>query len=97
MVSPQQRRLIEHRSQLKKYGLTPERRADIRLAQRGVCAICGEPLDGKKECVDHYEIQGVPFVRGILCDPCNLMIGHGRDNPQILRAGANYLEAQGHA
>jgi hypothetical protein len=94
MTTPERRRYTELKSQLKKYGLTPERRADIRRAQRGVCAICGTDLNTVKECTDH--IHGTVIVRGILCDGCNKMIGFAKENPEILRAGANYLEAQGH-
>jgi hypothetical protein len=51
-------------------------------------------LNTVKECTDH--IHGTVIVRGILCDGCNKMIGFAKENPEILRAGANYLEAQGH-
>jgi hypothetical protein len=30
---------------------------------------------------------------GLLCDRCNLSIGKFEDNPTLLRAAANYLEA----
>lgn len=32
-------------------------------------------------------------VRGLLCGRCNTMLGHARDSPEILRAGAAYLES----
>jgi hypothetical protein len=30
--------------------------------------------------------------RDLLCDTCNLMLGHAKESPEILRAGAKYLE-----
>ena len=32
-------------------------------------------------------------VRGLLCNRCNTMIGQARERPEVLRAGADYLEA----
>ena len=32
-------------------------------------------------------------VRGLLCNHCNAMIGQARDRPEVLRAGADYLDA----
>ena len=57
------------------------------------CMICGisESEIGKKLDVDHCHSSGK--VRGILCNPCNNMIGHAKDNIAVLRAAAAYLEA----
>jgi hypothetical protein len=51
------------------------------------CAICGatDELVG-----DHDHSTGAP--RGMLCRCCNLAIGNMRDNPDRLRAAADYLE-----
>ena len=46
----------------------------------------------KRLAVDHCHKTGK--IRGLLCSTCNLMIGNAYDNPEILRSGANYLEAQ---
>jgi len=45
-----------------------------------------------KETVDHVH-DNTQRVRGLLCNHCNLAIGHARDNPEILRALADYVEA----
>jgi Recombination endonuclease VII len=91
----ERRRMIERKANLKRYGLTPERFAEMKLRQRGVCR-CGKSLDdpGIKPCVDH--IHGTTVVRGILCNNCNLVIGHAFENPEVLRALAEYLELMGH-
>ena len=44
-----------------------------------------------KECLDHKHDESKLF-RGILCGNCNRMIGFAKDNPEVLRAGAEYLE-----
>lgn len=57
------------------------------------CLICGSSHGdwGRKYLVvDHCHTTG--RIRGLLCHPCNSMLGHGRDNPEFLRKGAAYLE-----
>jgi hypothetical protein len=72
---------------LRKYGLTEEQYEAIGIKQGWSCAICGndEPTD-----VDHCHESGV--VRGLLCHPCNVGLGHFRDSPDRLRTAADYLE-----
>lgn len=58
------------------------------------CAICG-CLHGdwgrNSLVVDHCHATGK--VRGLLCHPCNNMLGMARDNPDTMRKGAAYVEA----
>jgi len=42
--------------------------------------------------VDHVH-DNTKRVRGVLCNSCNLTIGHARENPEILRSLADYIEA----
>lgn len=60
--------------------------------QRGLCAICQRPLDhhSRHTHADHCHRTATP--RGILCQRCNLGIGHFSDDPILLRAAADYLE-----
>ena len=76
----------------KKYGISPEEYTEIFERQGGKCATCGTTDSGKKPfCVDHDHSNG--HVRGLLCTPCNQMIGHAKDDPKRLRQAARYLEA----
>lgn len=82
----------------RKYGLTEEDLSRMSEAQSGRCAVCGiDPkLATKRDryrClyVDHDHATGK--VRALLCNSCNLAIGHIKDNAALARALASYLEA----
>lgn len=56
------------------------------------CAICGTRIapDKRGFVIDHdHETRA---IRGILCNPCNCMLGMARDRPEVLKSGAAYLE-----
>lgn len=69
-----------------KYGLTPEKHSELLTAQDYKCAVCHkeEPTH-----VDHCHASGE--VRGLLCNSCNVAIGHLRDDPTILTNAIAYL------
>lgn len=71
----------------RKYGLTAE--AYDALVAVGRCEVCGASFDGRPS-VDHDHKTGK--VRGVLCKHCNTMLGYAKDDPAVLRQGANYLE-----
>lgn len=57
------------------------------------CIICGEPnRGGNGFAVDHDHDTG--HVRGGLCMRCNIGIGHFRNDPELLRLAALYLEGR---
>jgi hypothetical protein len=56
--------------------------------QNGRCAICHD--DSLPLRVDHD--HDTDEVRGLLCSPCNLVLGLFQDSPIILLAAAKYLE-----
>lgn len=55
------------------------------------CIICGEAQE-KQLAIDHDHKTG--HVRGALCSRCNLGLGHFRDDPELLRLAAYYLEGR---
>ena len=75
------------------YGI-PKGTIDEALKQfGGKCGICGatESSGGKKELhIDHCHESGK--IRGLLCNHCNLGIGHFRDQPELLMAAIAYLK-----
>lgn len=85
-------------SRIKKYGLTPERHAELLESQEGLCSICKEPetaVDPRNNklrslCIDHCHVTGKP--RGLLCKQCNLAIGHFRDSIATLESAIAYLK-----
>jgi hypothetical protein len=76
------------------YGITLEEYASLLKAQGGRCAVCQTDRPSTRWqtifCVDHDHESG--DVRGLLCVACNLVLGHVRDDPNILRAMIAYLE-----
>ncbi len=73
------------RQRAAKYGLTLD---ELDLMDTGVCEICGTS-EGKM-CVDHDHATGA--VRGLLCEHCNYMLGHAKDNTETLQRAIEYLK-----
>ena len=75
-----------------KFGLTVEQYKELVEQQGGNCAICKQPprTVKKRLGVDHDHETGER--RGLLCLHCNTGIGFFKDNPDWLRAAAEYLE-----
>jgi len=65
-------------------------------AQEGKCAICNQPETHKRNgkskalAVDHNHKNGA--IRGLLCFDCNTAIGKLKDDPEIIRKAAQYLD-----
>jgi len=72
-------------------GFTSEEFEAKLVEQGGKCAICGtdEPGRNKDWNADHCHNTGQK--RGLLCNKCNLGIGHLNDDPALLQAALNYL------
>jgi hypothetical protein len=74
----------------RKYGLSLEEYDVLFKSQGGVCAICGQPPNGKALAVDHCHESGA--VRGLLHDGCNIALGF--IEKAGLEAVADYLRSQ---
>jgi len=81
---------LDHKKHLRRtFGITPEQ-YDVLLVQQGRgCAICGKK-DDRKLSIDHC--HKCNKIRGLLCNRCNRALGQLRDDPQLLRNAASYLE-----
>jgi len=70
-----------------KYGLSPAQYAELLQKQVNLCAICHKT---SKLVVDHD--HKTSQVRGLLCDPCNRMLGLAKDDPELLTNAIKYLQ-----
>ncbi len=98
----------EREANLTRYGIGIEGYAEMFAAQDGKCAICGGQPCGnrwtrdaetgeKREqrfSVDHCHKTGK--VRALLCGQCNRGIGDFKDNPELMRKAAEYVEKHSH-
>ena len=83
---------------LRYYGLTMEAYNLMLAAQGGVCAICKgnetykpKSYTGVKALsVDHDHVTGE--IRGLVCSCCNYVVGHCREDRNILLAAIAYLD-----
>jgi hypothetical protein len=78
------------------YGLKPGEYEALRAAQEGRCAICRRATGKTRRLsVDHdHKLERIDLrgsVRGLLCRPCNDMLGHARDDVQVFIRAARYL------
>lgn len=70
------------------YDLSPDEYQKLFDEQQGRCKICQKV---KKLCVDHNHKTGV--VRGLLCKPCNTMLGVLSEDPTNFERAIQYLKA----
>ena len=77
----------------KKYGIPVEELYLMRSEGCGICRVRAEDWDHVKFVVDHDHSTGK--VRGVLCSPCNLAIGHFADDPFIAQRDVQYLISGG--
>ena len=68
------------------YELSKAEVADLKAAQGGRCAICGDPAQH----LDHDHETGA--MRQMLCQRCNHGLGLFRDDPGLLHAAACYVD-----
>ena len=70
-----------------RYGISAEQMAEKLKSQGGVCEICKRVPT--RFVVDHdHQSEN---VRGIICQPCNVMLGGAKDDIETLRSGVIYL------
>lgn len=88
-----------NRTRARAHGITLERYLAMAAAGCGVCGRALDVSDPKSPAhVDHDhaccpgKLSCGKCVRAILCRWCNCMIGHAKDDPARLRAGADYLD-----
>lgn len=96
-VNTQRRRKADPEAQAERQRRFKERKEEKRVAEAGrprsdVCELCGTP---GKTVWDHDHRTGA--FRGWICDPCNRVLGVIKDNPELLRSMADYIERGGYS
>lgn len=87
---------VRKNQRLRQYNITIEEYEEMLEAHGHKCAICGYSDKSSPKffpMVDHDHASGK--VRGILCSNCNTAIGKMKDNPELLKRAAEYLEHGG--
>lgn len=89
------REIHPHRWIINRYKVPKEVAHEWYLKSMQTCEICGKQweVETEKLCIDHHHITGK--IRGILCKHCNHVLGHSRDNIQILENAIMYLRERG--
>jgi hypothetical protein len=87
------RKLADRAGHLKrKFGLSLEQYEEMLASQNGGCAICGDPPEeGTSLHIDHDHDTGE--VRGLLCVRCNNGLGQFKEEAELVRAAAAYLDS----
>ena len=95
---------VRHYGLSRNYDISFTEYAQIFARQNGVCAICKQPetarvpgrkVSGQEDRVRDLSVDhchGTGKIRELLCNACNHMLGEAKDNPDVLRAAADYLE-----
>ncbi len=78
---------------IEKYGITEEIYNQMFKNQEGKCAICKTQFKDTPN-IDHNHETGK--VRGLLCSPCNIVLGHTekslKNNPNLFEEITEYLK-----
>ena len=90
-MAKEARREAQHaRHVAQTYGLKEGQYEELYVAQNGTCAICQRATGKtKKLAVDHDHKTG--YVRGLLCSPCNKILGHLQDDLNAAGRVFSYL------
>lgn len=95
IANPERDRSTKRANMLaRNYHITPGEWEQMFWIQGRKCKVCrcDEP-SGYGWHVDHVHESGL--IRGILCSSCNMGLGIAKDDPQLLRKMADYVETNG--
>ncbi len=75
-----------------RYGITIGQYETMLNSQEGKCLICSskDSRGPGNLVVDHNHKTGK--IRGLLCVPCNLMLGYAKDSYDILSSALSYVK-----
>jgi hypothetical protein len=92
--NPEKTKIEDRKKNLKRnFNITSEDYNNLLEKQNNKCAICESEYSGRKDysnfCVDHDHITN--RIRGLLCGPCNMLLGNANDSLEILKSAIGYL------
>ena len=86
---------------LRDRSLTLDQYHSLAEKQDFLCAVCGsEPVVKSRSSIDGFVVDHdhvTNRVRSLLCPNCNVALGMLRDNPEIARKAASYLDHHNHS
>lgn len=86
------RRDADGRRRFRKYGITEAQYTAKFAEQGGCCAICLTDDPGSKGwTIDHC--HDTDTFRGVLCNHCNLALGHLRDDVGVMLRAVDYIQS----
>jgi len=85
---PEKRKVYNRNSQIRAFGISPETYYLMLEKQGKRCAICRAESTRKAMSIDHNHTTGK--VRGLLCDGCNMSLGH-IERKDFLEKALEYL------
>lgn len=73
------------------YGISEETFEQMCATQNNMCLICSQIFSCERKFIhiDHCHKTG--RIRGILCNHCNNLLGHAKENITILKRAVEYL------
>ena len=97
LANPERRKLLNRKSNLKRYGVTLAQYDAMTALQNGLCAICKRKPEAKRGKnfsleVDHNHVTGE--VRGLLCGTCNTALHKLERDESWAEAAKAYLHKE---
>lgn len=85
---------------LANFNISPEQYDALKAIQGGRCAICQRATGAAKRLAVDHDHTCCPgptscgqCVRGLLCGPCNDLLGHAHDDPAMFYRAVDYLRS----
>jgi Autographiviridae endonuclease VII len=76
-----------------RFGISVEEYDELFEEQDGKCAICESVPSNTRLAVDHDHQTNE--IRGLLCHPCNRLLGRLENNPGMIYRIQSYVQIQG--
>ena len=89
--NPEHKRKANSRALFNRLGISLEQKEELFESQNKKCASCGSAFPGSKLGWHTDHDHDTKFIRGILCHPCNLLLGFLEKQPERVIQLNEYL------